>query len=94
MKIVAGEGTERAKFWASPPFRPHRLGPHRPPLEKSQFLVWPDLVWPNLVLAKVGDAPQNSPQDGLASRLDHDKMEVTLVDWERGIVRCVLIQHL
>ena len=33
-------------------------------------------------------------QDGLASLQDHDKVEVALVDWERGIVHCVLIQHL
>ena len=33
-------------------------------------------------------------QDGLAFRQDHDKVGVTLVDWERGIVHCVLIQHL
>ena len=34
------------------------------------------------------------PQDGSASLQDHDKVEVTPVDWERGIVHCVLIQHL
>ena len=34
------------------------------------------------------------PQDGLESLQDHDKVEVTPVDWERGIVHCVLIQHL
>ena len=34
------------------------------------------------------------PQDGLASLQDHNKVEVTLVDWERGIVHCVLTQHL
>ena len=33
-------------------------------------------------------------QDGLAFRQDHDKVEITQVDWERGIVRCVLFQHL
>ena len=27
---------------------------------------------------------------GLANPLDHDKVEVTLVDWERGMVHCVL----
>ena len=32
------------------------------------------------------------PENGLASLQDHDKVEVTLVDWERGIVHCVLIQ--
>ena len=30
---------------------------------------------------------------GLASRLDLEKVGVTLVDWERGIAHCVLIQH-
>ena len=30
----------------------------------------------------------------LSILLDHGKVEVTLVDWERGIVHCVLIQHL
>ena len=24
---------------------------------------------------------------------DHDKVEITPVDWERGIVHCVLTQH-
>ena len=33
-------------------------------------------------------------QDGLASRQDREKVGVTLVDWERGIVHCVLIQYL
>ena len=33
------------------------------------------------------------PQDGLASRQDHDKVEVPLVDWERGMVHCVLTRH-
>ena len=33
-------------------------------------------------------------QDGFASRQDHDKVEVTLVDWKRGIVHSILIQHL
>ena len=31
---------------------------------------------------------------GLAILLDHDGGQVTLVDWERGIVHCVLTQHL
>ena len=31
---------------------------------------------------------------GLAITQHHDKVEITLVDWERGIVHCVLIQHL
>ena len=31
---------------------------------------------------------------GSAIPLDHDKVEVTSVDWERGIVHCVLIPHL
>ena len=30
---------------------------------------------------------------GLASRQDLDKVGITLVDWERGIVHYVLIQH-
>ena len=30
---------------------------------------------------------------GLAISLDHDKVEVTLVDWERGMVHCVLTRH-
>ena len=30
---------------------------------------------------------------GLAILLDHDKVEVTPVDWERGIVHCALTQH-
>ena len=34
------------------------------------------------------------PQDGVASRQDHDKVEVTLGDEERGKVHCVVIQHL
>ena len=34
------------------------------------------------------------PQDGLASRQDHDKVEVTQVDWQRGNVHCVLIRNL
>ena len=33
------------------------------------------------------------PENGLVFRQDHDKVEVTLVDWERGMVHCVLIQH-
>ena len=36
----------------------------------------------------------NIPQDSLASRQDHDNVEATLVDWERGIVHCELIQYL
>ena len=31
---------------------------------------------------------------GLAFSQDHDKVETTPVNWERGIVHCVLIQHL
>ena len=34
------------------------------------------------------------PENGLAFRQDFEKVGVTLVDWERGIVHCVLIQHL
>ena len=30
---------------------------------------------------------------GLAIPLDHDKVEVTLVDWECGVVHCVLTRH-
>ena len=30
---------------------------------------------------------------GLADPQVHDKVEITLVDWERGIVHCVLTQH-
>ena len=30
---------------------------------------------------------------GLAIPLDHDKVEVTLVDWERGMVHCALTRH-
>ena len=30
---------------------------------------------------------------GLAISLDHDKMEIMPVDWERGMVRCVLTRH-
>ena len=33
-------------------------------------------------------------KDGLASLQDHDNVGVTLVDWQRGIVHWVLIQHL
>ena len=33
-------------------------------------------------------------QSGLAFRQDREKVGVTLVDCERGIVHCVLIQHL
>ena len=32
-------------------------------------------------------------QDGMASHQDLEKVEKTQVDWERGIVHCVLIQH-
>ena len=32
-------------------------------------------------------------QCGLAITQDHDKVGVTPVDWERGIVHCVLTQH-
>ena len=32
-------------------------------------------------------------QHGLASLQDHDKVEVTPVDWERGIVHCELTQY-
>ena len=32
--------------------------------------------------------------DGSAYLQDHDKVEVTPVDWERGIFHYVLIQHL
>ena len=31
---------------------------------------------------------------GLASLQQHEKVEETLVDWESGIVHCVLIQYL
>ena len=34
------------------------------------------------------------PENGSASRQDHDKVGVTLVNWQRGMVHCVLIQHL
>ena len=34
------------------------------------------------------------PENGLASRQVREKVGVTLVDWERGIVYCVLMQHL
>ena len=34
------------------------------------------------------------PQHGLAFRQDLDEVGKTLVDWQRGIVHCVLIQHL
>ena len=30
---------------------------------------------------------------GLAILLYHDNVEVTLVDWERGMVHCVLTRH-
>ena len=30
------------------------------------------------------------PQNDLASLQDHDKVEIMPVDWERGIVHCVL----
>ena len=30
----------------------------------------------------------------LSNHQDRDKVEITLVDWERGMVHCVLIQHL
>ena len=33
-------------------------------------------------------------QEGVASLQDHGKVEITPVDWERGIVHCVLTQHL
>ena len=32
--------------------------------------------------------------NGLAFRQDLDEVGKTLVDWQRGIVHCVLIQHL
>ena len=34
------------------------------------------------------------PEHGLAISQDHDEVEITPVDWERGIVHCVLTQHL
>ena len=34
------------------------------------------------------------PENGLALRQDLAKVGKTLVDWERGIVYCVLIEHL
>ena len=34
------------------------------------------------------------PENGLAFLQDFDEVGKTLVDWERGIVHCVLIQHL
>ena len=33
------------------------------------------------------------PQNGLAFHEGHDKVEVTLVDWERGVVHCELTRH-
>ena len=33
-------------------------------------------------------------QDGLASLQDDDKVEIMVVDWERGMVHCVLTQLL
>ena len=34
------------------------------------------------------------PEKGLAFRQELDEVGKTLVDWQRGIVHCVLIQHL
>ena len=34
------------------------------------------------------------PENGLAFRQDLEKVGKTLVDWQRAIVHCVLIQHL
>ena len=34
------------------------------------------------------------PENGLAFHQDLDEVGKTLVDWQRGIVHCVLIQHL
>ena len=39
-------------------------------------------------------AARHSQRDGLAFRQDFEKVGRTLVDWQRGIVHCVLIQHL
>ena len=39
-------------------------------------------------------AAWHSHKNGLAFRLDLEKMGRTQVDWERGIVHRVLIQHL
>ena len=30
---------------------------------------------------------------GLAIPQDHDKVEITPVDWERGVIHCVLTWH-
>ena len=34
------------------------------------------------------------PENGLAFHQDLDEVGKTLVDWQRGLVHCVLIQHL
>ena len=34
------------------------------------------------------------PENGLAFRQDREKVGVSLIDWERGIVHCVLIQQI
>ena len=34
------------------------------------------------------------PHNGVAFSQDREKVRVTLVDWARGTVHCVLIQHL
>ena len=34
------------------------------------------------------------PENALAFHQDLDEVRRTLVDWQRGIVHCVLIQHL
>ena len=66
MKIVAGQGKKRAKFWAvlgraglaEEVVSKEGCQTQKLATNSGQFgqkmLVWPNLVWPNLVLAKVG----------------------------------------
>ena len=54
--------------------------------------TFPDIqVCPKCLAALLcGSAVQ---KNGLAFRQESDEVGMTLVDWQRGIVHCVLIQH-
>ena len=56
--------------------------------------TFPDIPCVSQMSGGLSLPAQHSLQDGLASRQDHEKVGVPLVDWSRGIVHCVLIQHL
>ena len=68
-------------------------GPHWHLGSEAVFGVWRSLITCGDVCSDVTEVHAFS-QDGSASLQDHDKVEETLFDWERGIVHCVLTQHL